>query len=98
MSMAGCKHTPEARASMAECMRRRMADDAFRTQCGFLHDGERAQIVAACQSNRPYIDIAGDWLISESQVSRIATAAGVHRQWHKGPATMQRARPRSMGA
>lgn len=77
---------------LGELARQRMADDAFRTQCGFLHAGERDQIIAACRSGRPYLDIAADWLIHESHVCKIAIAAGIHRQ---GPdRTMKCARRR----
>lgn len=74
---------PDHRERMADLMRERVSTDAFKAHCGQLTASERAQVVQSIKSGRKYMDIALDWLISESRVQEIASEDGLYK--YKSP-------------
>jgi hypothetical protein len=72
---------PEFKAKTAARMKALNADPDFRAKCGFLTKHQLVQIVAEiATTNRTYVEIGLDWLITAGSVARIAKQFGVGRR------------------
>ncbi len=69
--------TPERRAQhSARCRRNPIRE---RQPRDILKPQDREAIVADVLRGLPYLEIAQDWLVSESRIAQIAVAAGLRR-------------------
>lgn len=74
--------TPQRRARASAWCRKLNSDPMYRASRGWLTEQQRQLIVADIRSGRRFIDIATDWLVNETTVSRIAREHGLQRQTH----------------
>lgn len=76
--------TASGLAKAAERARERMralnADPEFKAKMGFLTPSQIDDIADLLRSGRRYIDIALDYLITESHVAHLAKALGLQRR------------------
>lgn len=61
----------------------RMADPMFRARNGYLQEQEIEQIKARLIAGDKHVDIAVDWLVERSTISRIAGLLGLTRRKRK---------------
>ena len=71
---------PEFKAKAAERMRALHADHEFRAKMGFLTGPQIDDIAQMLRAGRRYVDIALDYLITESHVARLAKTLGLQRR------------------
>ena len=71
---------PEFKAKAAERMRALHADPEFKAKMGFLTPSQIDDIADLLRAGRRYIDVAADYLISESHVARLAKVLNLQRR------------------